>query len=364
MNQLTPAIHAIPQLNRKLAAIWLLIAVHDYALYVVFLDRGQLPHSRLLPFVLARAMLWFGVSRLLFFVTDAVAPRGRLFGSVVLTATLLAMTFLTLGFNAVFLSRILWRGVPLSSVLLNLLVFDFHACWLWIAMIMAMGLGIRIWQQREQSALRKIQLETELTRAMLGALSHQLEPHFIFNTLTGAAALCLRDVPAARSMIGGLQQLLGYSLGSREPDTVPLRAELEFIFAYLRLQQMRFGDRLIVRQGDVTEAALECSVPRLVLQPLVENAIKYGVGRANESVTIDVSARVVGRELLIAIRNSEHGPVAEAGAGIGLAGVRARLSLVFPEAHAIRLRRDPRTSSVAVEVWMPAIPSRRSTSTP
>ena len=102
----------------------------------------------------------------------------------------------------------------------------------------------------------------------------------------------------------------------------------------------------------------------LVLQPLVENAIKYGVGRANESVTIDVSARVVGRELLIAIRNSEHGPVAEAGAGIGLAGVRARLSLVFPEAHAIRLRRDPRTSSVAVEVWMPAIPSRRSTSTP
>ena len=143
------------------------------------------------------------------------------------------------------------------------------------------------YRERERKALS---LESSLSRARLSALQAQLQPHFLFNTLNAIATLLRRDPIAAEATLLALSDLLRLSLNQSETQEIPLREELRFLDRYLEIQHTRFGDRLRVEQ-EVDPAVLDCLVPTLILQPLVENAIRHGLEPSDAPGLIRIQAQ-------------------------------------------------------------------------
>jgi signal transduction histidine kinase len=172
-------------------------------------------------------------------------------------------------------------------------------------------------------------LKTQLAQAQLQALKMQLHPHFLFNALHSISALVLEDPPRANLMISSLGDFLRLTLEQSEA-TVPLREELEFLRCYLEIEQIRFEDRLTVR-FDIDQTALNATVPHLILQPLVENAIRHVVATRSQATEIEVRARVFDH--LLRLEVTDNGPGIQSGVnvgiGVGLENVRARLKQTY-----------------------------------
>ncbi len=178
--------------------------------------------------------------------------------------------------------------------------------------------------------------EASLAQARLEALQGQLRPHFLFNTLHAIGGLVRQDRgPEAIAMITGLSDLLRYSLDHGSAQLVPLDQELAITERYLEIQRQRFSDRLDTKIDAGADVA-RAHVPVLLLQPLVENAVRHGVERASGRGVIEVRAARQGDELVVEVFNS--GPAPGAGdAGIGLDNTRARLGQLFPGACSLEL---------------------------
>jgi sensor histidine kinase YesM len=171
------------------------------------------------------------------------------------------------------------------------------------------------------------QTRAELAQAELRALRAQINPHFLFNTLNSIASLVISDPRAAEDMTTRLADLFRYTLRASEREHSTLGAELDFLRAYLQIERMRFGDRLRLQES--IEPGLETlQVPSLLLQPLVENAVRYAVGPSAEGARIDLGARRVDERLVLEVADDGPGldetrPVS--GTGFGLHAVRERL---------------------------------------
>ena len=153
--------------------------------------------------------------------------------------------------------------------------FDWEMMTYWA--IVGVSHALRYQHEAQDRALRASQLETRLVEAQLQTLQRQLQPHFLFNTLNTISALMHRDVEAADEMIARLSDLLRMSLDMVGMQEVSLKEELDFLQKYVEIEQTRFHDRLSV-VFEVQPGTLDALVPNLLLQPLVENAIKHGIG--------------------------------------------------------------------------------------
>jgi two-component sensor histidine kinase len=196
----------------------------------------------------------------------------------------------------------------------------------------AIVLALRVWRyylDTQQRELRTSQLEALLAQTRLQMLSMQLQPHFLFNTLNTIAELVHQQPAAAERMIGGLSHLLRETLHAGLVDRVPLAQELALLERYVDIQRARFGDRLnvtVTAEGDAGRAL----VPALLLQPLVENAIKHGIGAKAGAGHIAITATRNGDRLLITIADDGRGlPSGSLPAGIGLENSRARLQTLY-----------------------------------
>jgi hypothetical protein len=167
--------------------------------------------------------------------------------------------------------------------------------------------------------------------AELHALRMQINPHFLFNSLHSIAALATQDGPRAREMCVRLSDFLRSSLGLGERESIPLREELALARSYLDVEHVRFGSRLIVRE-EIQDACEECAIPALLLQPLVENAVKHGIAGMLEGGVIRLAVERSGDSVHIAVENAFDPDAAPAGLGVGLAHVRRRLQVRFGDA--------------------------------
>jgi LytS/YehU family sensor histidine kinase len=193
--------------------------------------------------------------------------------------------------------------------------------------------------------LNAAQLRTQLAQAQLEALKMQLQPHFLFNTLHSISALLNKDVEGARTMITRLGDFLRLTLENSGAQEVPLQQEIEFLNGYLEIERIRFQDRLTTNV-DIDPAVLDVRVPNLILQPIVENAMRHAVATNPKAGRIEIVATARNGMLRIEVRDNGPGlPLAPATSalkhGVGLANTRARLERLYGSNHRFELANRP-----------------------
>ncbi len=205
---------------------------------------------------------------------------------------------------------------------------------------------IEYYRKFRERDLRTSQLEAQLARAELQALRMQLHPHFLFNTLNGIMVLIQENPDAAARTVARLSEFLRLTLENAGAQEVALVKEMEFLRKYLEIEQMRFGDRLTVRE-DIDYNVLDARVPSMILQPLVENSIRHGVATRRGPALIEINARRSNSMLMICVKDNGRGlpeDVEMPGIlkeGIGLSNTRARLLQLYGDGHTLNLVNVP-----------------------
>jgi two-component system LytT family sensor kinase len=197
-----------------------------------------------------------------------------------------------------------------------------------------------------QGELKTLQLEAQLSQSQLQALKMQLHPHFLFNTLHSISALLTKDTEAARKMITRLGDFLRLTLENSGTQEVTLQQEMEFLKCYLEIERVRFQDRLVTRM-EVAPQALDAKVPNLILQPIVENAIRHAIAPRSTPGLIEIQAKHHNGTLRIQVRDNGPGLPTHRTSGIlfkkglGLANTETRLKHLYGAAHLFDLTNDP-----------------------
>jgi two-component sensor histidine kinase len=240
---------------------------------------------------------------------------------------------------------------PIANVL-EFAISSYYFLSSWAMLYLALSYAAEV-RTAERKAARFAQAAQQ---AELRSLRYQVNPHFLFNTLNSLSTLVLRNRPdEAESMIMNLSTFYRTSLTGDPLDDVRLEDEVQLQQLYLAIEEVRFPDRLRI-EIDIPDDLMSCCVPGLILQPLVENAIKYGVARATRPVTIRIAAREADGVLHLTV--SDDGDViptdSDKGSGIGLANVRDRLDARYGRAGRIEWH-VPFEGGFVVELTLPAV---------
>ena len=229
----------------------------------------------------------------------------------------------------VWLTRGSMAAVTFADAFNRALVTTFFYNLLIYWVIITVGYAFDYYRKFNEREVRAVELEQRLTAARLQALQMQLNPHFLFNTLHAISALMHQDVEAADRMLVKLSDLLRRALDSTDTQEVTLREELEFLKNYAAIEETRFGDRLTINMN-IAPDTRDALVPNLVLQPLLENAIRHGIEPHARAGHITITARRAGESLRLEVRDNggglANGEIVE---GIGLANTRARLKQLY-----------------------------------
>ncbi|HEX6050634.1 MAG TPA: histidine kinase [Gemmatimonadaceae bacterium] len=322
--------------------------------------RGQpVPWVRVLRPGLLDAYLWAFATLAIFWLARRFPlERGRVLqGIAVHTVAAVALTLARAGFMVELSQQVDWLGVRSFSRQFwgsSSVNFMFYALLLGIAHAVLYHARYR---ERERDAER---LAAGLTEARLQALKMQLQPHFLFNTLNAISALIPADAKPARRMLARLGNLLRITLEHEETQEVTLREELVFLQPYLEIEQARLEDRLTVVM-EIAPETLDARVPHLVLQPLVENAIRHGIAPRIEPGSVKISAtsrtsvpgdRVLHLEVRDDGRGVDRDNQARTRRGVGLTNIRSRLEQLYDGAHRFELENHPE-GGVVVRITLP-----------
>jgi signal transduction histidine kinase len=250
--------------------------------------------------------------------------------------------------TVVFIQLSLLESVMQHSFLIGfpvLVVAGFHENIITYWGILGIQSGFRYYRGFQERELHASELKAKLVRAQLSALKMQLQPHFLFNTLNAIMVLVRQQRGRqAEEMLARLSDLLRCVLEDVETQQIPLRKEFEYLRLYLSIEQVRFQDRLNI-EISADDSALEAAVPHMALQPIVENAVRHGIGRVAAAGTIRISASHTNETLVI--RVADDGPglgTADlaGGSGIGLANTRSRLHQLYGDAASLRVENGER----------------------
>ena len=375
LDPLPPLRRSAPLWKRPILVGWLLLSVTSVIpSYLYYLSEGQkVPWGRLGSEIVAW-FLWILLLPLILWTAHSFplerqvwrrsVPVHLLVGSAVafLYAVLVVVK------NQIFLVTAHAPAPPFLSMLEGYLVGGFQFYFLIHWMIVAVVHALDYYEKYRERELRAAQLEARLTRAQLQVLKMQLDPHFLFNTLNTISVLVHRDPEGADRMICRLSDFLRLSLQSADREQVTLEEELQFLDSYLEIQKARFGPRLRV-EVEVDPEALSSLVPNLILQPLVENALRHGMSRRPEPLAVRVRARLLGRRRLELAVTDDGAGLPQGGdralkEGIGLANTRARLAQLYGPDHRFELaNREGATGAAAVLVIPRRVEGREEPST-
>jgi LytS/YehU family sensor histidine kinase len=213
--------------------------------------------------------------------------------------------------------------------------------------------AVDYYRQARAREVRAARLETRLVASQLQALQQQLHPHFLFNTLHAISTLVHRDPEKADAMIERLSDMLRVTLRKVGVQEVELAQELEHLRAYLDIEQIHFGERLRIEYR-IDAAALDVLVPTLMLQPLVENAVRHGLEPLMRPGTLAIEARVDGDTMWLRVRDDGIGfsKTWRRPEGVGLSNTRSRLDRLYGERAALTMRENP-GGGVVVDVYIP-----------
>ncbi|RMD86595.1 MAG: sensor histidine kinase [Alphaproteobacteria bacterium] len=276
--------------------------------------------------------------------------------AVVVAATILFCGLFALVFSAIEVTAVAWydpRGIVDLGLFENAM-FDGFVLLAWSGLYF----GFNYYQQLQAQREATLKAAAMAHQAQLAMLRYQLNPHFLFNTLNAISTLVLaREVDLANRMLTKLAAFLRHTLVNEPNQKVTLEQELNALSLYLDIEEVRFEDRLKTR-FDIEERARRALIPSLLLQPLIENAIKYAVAPREEGGLVSLSARIRDRRLELVL--SDDGPglngtavgtPGQASSGVGLKNTRARLEEIYGDDHIFRLEpHRPRGLSITISL--------------
>ena len=238
-------------------------------------------------------------------------------------------------------NKFLENGLP-SKVFLGYVMYAIYLVFFY---------AVNYYQSLKEKIKKEVEYKTLIREAELQALKSQINPHFLFNSLNSISSLTISNPEKAQEMVINLSSFMRYSLMHNEKEMVTFSRELENIKLYLDIEKVRFGKKLNA-QFEISENCLNAEIPNMILQPLYENAIKYGVYETTEQITILTSGICEGNFLKVSINNEyDSDSVKRKGEGIGLRNIRQRMEILYNQPDLIRIT-DHRTS-FEVELFIP-----------
>jgi len=236
-------------------------------------------------------------------------------------------------------------------------LYYFQLQFIFYCSIVGITYAVSYYQRFKDEALKTAEIQQKLAQAELLVLKKQLHPHFLFNTLHAISALMHKDIDAADKMIARLSHLLRATLENTGVQQVTLKQEMEILKIYLEIEQIRFQDRLEVAI-QVDPAIYDKEVPNLILQPIVENAIQYGVAPFNKQGKIAVAAHQVNGHIELTVSDNGRGIPNLQGRdmkeGIGLSNTRMRLKQLYGEGGKLILNNLGQHQGLEVKILIPA----------
>jgi signal transduction histidine kinase len=354
----------------SIAAGWLLIALSFTLNYYLFsshyVEIFSTPPTlvQMLVWEIPYWLLWAALAPLVFLITRRF-PLERELWLRNATVHLIACFLLSVAHRIIYLP-LCWllyvdayRRIPtLIGLYSSDLFFNLPTGFMSYGTILLVSNVTDYYERYQAGELRASQLQTQLAQAQLQALRMQLQPHFLFNTLNSISALQLTDVQAANAMTARLGDFLRLTLDNAGTQEVTLRQEMEFLRCYLEIERVRFQDRMQVTM-EVDPESLDVQVPNLILQPIVENSIKYAVLMRAASGHIQIRARRVNGFVRIEVQDDGPGLQMPRNSnrvtrgGVGLANTEARLQQLYGSAHRFALADAP-AGGLLVTLEIPA----------
>lgn len=324
-------------------------------------------------------LLWAALAPAIFWLAQRFPiDRERWFGNSLLH--IIACVALAIGHRAIYLI-IGWllnvaayqnlKSIP--ALYSSDILFNLPTGFMSYGTIFLVSYVIDYYRRHQEEELKISRLKAELaeaklqvTEAQLQALKMQLHPHFLFNTLNSISALLDEDVDAADQMLARLGDFLRMTLENSGAQQVTLQEELEFLRCYLEIERVRFHDRLTVNMR-IDPETLDARVPNLILQPIVENAIRHGIVSRIAPGEIEITASRLGNSLELQVKDNgpglhRNGPtiVKE---GLGLGNTRARLEQMYGDSHHFDMTDAPE-GGLRVTLELPFEPARESSARP
>ena len=325
------------------------------------LSENPTPFWRVLSWQLFSGYLWFAISPLiLWFGRRFTFDEGKWKTSIPIH--LVASVAIAIGQLAVdafvlpklgYMSR--FANAPYLEIFKIFVLVNLHFSVAIYWGVIGMQNAIKYYRKYRERELRTSQLEARLATTRLQVLKMQLHPHFLFNTLNAISELIYRNPESAERMISDLSDLLRMSFENLEVQEIPLKQELEFLEKYLEIESTRFHDRLQVEMS-ISPDTLDASVPNMILQPLVENAIKHGIGPRSEGGRINIEASRQNGHLTLSVSDNglgvPHGDLENLSEGVGLSNTRRRLRHLYGDGHSFSLRNEE-DSGLTVDLVIP-----------
>ena len=308
-------------------------------------------------------LLWAGATFAVAWLARRIPlERGRLARGLALhVACGIVVGFALLGVEFLFGQAVqsLWAGAPRANAFLGFIVYKFHVYFLIYWMILGATRAHDSYAKLRASELHASQLAAQLAQSQLHTLQAQLHPHFLFNTHHAIVSLMLKgDNPAAIRMLTQLSDLLRVTLRRTDQQLSSVRDELEALELYLGIQRERYGDRLAL-QLDVDPAAHTAEVPWLLLQPLVENALKHGIDPLSAAGLLHIRVHARDGQLQVTVSDNGAGFAPtfsiEHATGIGLRNTAARLARLYGDAHRLQFGTAP-SGGAEVRIMLPLRP--------
>jgi two-component system, LytTR family, sensor kinase len=224
-----------------------------------------------------------------------------------------------------------------NDILKNDLPFKIFLGYLMYIIYLVFFYAVNYYQSLKEKIKKEVEYKTLLREAELQALKSQINPHFLFNSLNSISSLTVSNPEKAQEMVINLSTFMRYSLMHNEKEMVSFSRELENIKLYLSIEKVRFGKKLNA-EFEIDTQCMEAEIPNMILQPLFENAIKYGVYETTEQVTINTSCVCEGNLLKIAIVNDyDADTIKRKGEGIGLRNIRQRMQIIYNQPDLIKI---------------------------
>ncbi|MFZ0455251.1 MAG: histidine kinase [Ignavibacteriaceae bacterium] len=264
-----------------------------------------------------------------------------------------------------FIASVIWLSLgyfiitsiyPASSTYKNFfyftLVWRFLIGFLFYCLITSFYYVVIYYTGFQERIIREAELKNLIAQAELKSLKFQINPHFIFNSLNSMSALTTIDPDKARSMILKLADFLRYTLANNEKQKNKLKEELHNIKLYLEIEKIRFEDKFDFIE-DIETGCLESYVPNMILQPLIENAIKHAVYESIEKVILKLECKKVNEFMNISLENNfEAGNSKPKGAGIGIKNISERLELLYNRKNLLQVKKE--STIFRVDLYIPA----------